>query len=147
MKKSLSKVFLGLISICIILASLVLCILDWAIPLNIWVHPILTLLFCLFVGFGAVCITVGITKKSSWYFFLSTILFSLAIFYVLFQYVVWWLCIIVELVFAICMSIASVIVCGNKTEQVDNEELKQKNVLDSQKSEQKEELPQIKSFK
>ena len=146
MKRNSTNIIYGLISLSIFLVSLSLCILDWVIPLNLWIHPILTLFFFLFVGFGVLCLFIGFSKKSHFHFFLSTILLSLALFYLLFQYIVWWLSIICVVIFAISMSIISTMVCGNITEKVDN------NHLDSNKKKTNsdvgaEELPKIKSFK
>jgi hypothetical protein len=148
MKKLSNNVLYGIISLCITLASLVLFVLDWAVPLNIWIHPVLTLLFALFLGFGLFCVILGISKKSSWFMFLSTILLSLALFYVLIQYITWWVCLIIVVFYAICSSIMSVIVCGNKTEMVDTDEIiKNGERVAPAVEETKEELPKLKSFK
>lgn len=147
---------LYVISLCIVIASFVVMILDFAIPLNFWVHPVLNLFFCLFVGFGVYCLTLGVIKKSPWYFFLSAGQLVIALIYPLIFYKVNPIIIVVSaIVMMAVISLLSLIVCGNKTEDIAlNKSDDYKNYEERREEKQKAEsekepepLPEIKSFK
>jgi protein-S-isoprenylcysteine O-methyltransferase Ste14 len=90
-------------------------------------------------------------KKSPWYFFLSAILFGLSALYLLLSLVKpWWISIIVLLVLFGIFAVLSYIRCGNKTEDIAlNKSEDYKNYKDRKNEdlEEKEEIPQLKSFK
>ena len=132
-------------------------IVDWAVPLKVWTHPILNFLFGLALGFGIISLTLACIRRSPWYFFLCAILLGLALFYVTVQYVVWWLCLVIILVLMAVTIITSLMVAGNKTEEIalnkspDYKSFEQRKAEEKEKEakEEKQEkpLPQIKSFK
>lgn len=149
------RLVIGLTSIVILIASLTVMLLDIFIPLKLWTHPVLNLLFCMFIGFGVLSLTLAIKSKSPWYFFLSAILLGLSIFYVLMQYVKWWIALIVLVLMLVIVAIVSVIIAGNKTEDIalnkskdyKDYEQRREEKLAKEKEERPVELPEIKSFK
>lgn len=155
MKNSKGKTISYCVSIAILLASLIVMICDWAIPLNLWTHPILNFFAVLFFGFSILCLVLGILKKSPWYFFLFATLISLVAFYVIIQYVVWWIALIVALVDCLIIALLSLIVAGNRTENIalnNDPEYKDYKTRKAEKeameqNAEPEKLPEIKSFK
>ena len=151
--KNKVSVITAVASVCVLLVSLTVTLLDALIPLSIWDHPVLTLLFCLCCGFGVIALVLGIVKKSPWFTFLSSILLGLAIFYAVAHYVIWWLCLIVVLVFWIIMALVSFLRSGNRTESIalnrdENGNIVKMNYkIDGDKPAEEKELPEIKSFK
>jgi len=155
MKITKKQLVVGIVSIAIFVCSLALMLLDVFVPLNIWTHPVLTFLFALFVGFGVLTFVLAILNRLPWYFFLSAILLGLALLYVLLQYVKIWIALIIVIVFIAIVPIISFIVAGNKTEDIAlNKSSEYKDYYqrkaEKEKAEiekEKEELPEIKSFK
>ena len=155
--KAKKNVLLGLLSICIFVLSLTFAIVDWAVPLKIWTHPILNFLLGLAVGFGIMALALAFKNRSPWYFFLSVTLFGTAALYVTLQYIVWWLCLIIIVVLIAVTAITSVMVAGNKTEEIALNKSPDYKTFEERKAEEKEKaaseekaekpLPQIKSFK
>lgn len=150
------NVGLYVISLCIVLASFAVMILDFAIPLNLWYHPVLNFIFCLFIGFGVFCVTLGVIKKSPWYFFLSAGQLVLALIYLLVFYKVNPLITVVSaIVLAAVVCLSSLIVCGNKTEDIalnksddyKNYEQRRAEKEKAEAEKEPEKLPEIKSFK
>lgn len=156
MKTNKSRLVIGIISIIILVASVAITLCDAFIPWNIWIHPILTFLFCIFVGFGILLICVGFIKKSVWFFFLSSLLIGFALIYAIAMTIdKWWVgFIIVPVVWAI-FGILSVLRNGNHTEDIalnkspDYKDYEQRKAEKEQleASEPVKELPKIKSFK
>lgn len=107
-----------LISIIIITVSLIITLCDALIPWGLWTHPILNFICIVFFGFGLLCFVYGIKKESPWYFFVSTCLLGLAIFYVLIHYIIWWLNLIIIGSIVAIVSIFSFILFGSKTEDI-----------------------------
>ncbi len=155
MKITKKQFFISILSILIFLSSLALMFCDIFIPLNIWTHPVLTFIFALFVGFGLMTFVLGVIKGTPWYFFLSAVLIGLSGFYVLIQYLKFWIALIILFVFLAIMPVVSIIFSGNKTESIAlNKSPDYKNYHErkaekstKEKEEPEEELPEIKSFK
>ena len=154
MKLTKNKMIVYVISLFILLGSLTLTLLDALIPLNLWTHPILTFLFCIFLGFGVMSLVLGYCKKCPWRVFVGSVLFSLAILYVLLQYVFVWLAILITFVLIAILSIFSFMRMGSKTEfalndSEDYKDYKQRKQEKAQLEESQEQqpLPEIKSFK
>ena len=155
MKISKKQMAVSIASAAVVLISLALMICDWAIPLNIYVHPILTFLMCLFIGLGIICIALGFANKSPWYFLLSAILLGLSAFYIVMQYIPWWIALTVVFVVWILAAIFSFISAGNKTEAIalnkspdyKNYEQRRAEKAAAEAAEEPKELPKIKSFK
>lgn len=148
------RLTLCIISVAILVCSLVVMLCDLLIPLSFWTHPVLNFLFCMALGFGVMALVVGVKEKAPWQFLVSACLLGLSLFYLLIQYLEWWVCLIICLVFVIIVSLLSTMRSGNKTEDIALNETKDyKNY--QQRREEKieeesktvEELPQIKSFK
>lgn len=145
-----------LVSISILIVSLVITLLDAFIPLNIWVHPILTFLFCLAVGFGILCVVLAFIKKSAWCFFVSSILLGLSFIYAFSCSLKskWWISLIIVVIVWAILALSSIMHAGNKTEDISlnkSEEYKnyQQRKLEreqAEKEKQEEPLPEIKSF-
>ena len=154
MKRLGKNIHLYITSLCIVLASLVVMILDYAIPLNLWFHPALNFLFCVFTGFGVFCIVLGITKKMPWYFFLSSGQLVLSLIYLLIFYKVEAFIIVISaVVLCVVICLSSLIVCGNKTEEIalnnsdDYKNYKERKAENNAVITEEEKLPEIKSFK
>ena len=153
MKISMSKKILALTSLVIVLASLVVCLLDAFTEFSFGIHPILTFIFCLFAGLGILCFALGFIRKSSWQFFLSAILLGLSLTYVLALYVSpWWIIPIILFAFFTVVALISYMMGSNKTERALNDapEYKtyaQRKAEKANETEEKVELPKIKSFK
>ncbi len=156
MKITRKQLAYGIVSIVILIAALTLTLCDALIPLNIWVHPVLTFLFALFVGFGLMCLVLGIAKKSAWYLFLAAILLGLSLFYALIHYIKWWLVLIILVVLWLIVSIFCFLIATHKTESIalnkssdykNYVQRKEEKAAADKESAEKEELPQIKSFK
>lgn len=155
MKITKKQFAVAIISMAILIVSLAITLADALVPLNFWIHPVLTFFFCAFVGFGILLIALGFIKSSPWYFFLSSILIGLALFYAMAQYLEWWLGLIIVGVIWIILATLSIISAGNGTEDIAlnkssdyktyQERVEEKKKLEEQKP--KEELPEIKSFK
>ena len=154
MKRSKGSMISLCISLLIVLGALAFMICDWALHLNVWTHPILNFLMVLCIGFGVMAFAFAIAKKSPWFFFLSAILLALVGLYITIQYLEWWLSIIIFVVVFVVFALFSLIVAGNKTENIAiNESSDYKNY--KQRKAEKEEMekseepivPEIKSFK
>lgn len=152
--KNQKKLIVPILSIAILLVSLAIMLCDILVPLSIWVHPVLTFLFCAFIGFGTLSFALGFIKKSPWFFFVGAILVGLALIYALSNYIAWWITLIVVVVIWIVFAILSFMSCGsvediaknNNPEYKTYEQRKAENVENNNKKEEKE-LPKIKSFK
>ncbi len=155
MKITKKQLILSIASIAILLISLAVMLCDFLVPLNIWIFPVLTFLFCLFIGFGIMSLILGFYYRSPWYFFLSAILLGLALFYAVIQYVTWWICLVVLLVLWAIVAIVSYMSSGNKTEDIAlNKSPEYKNYnqrkaekLKAEAEKEPDEMPEIKSFK
>jgi len=155
MRKPKNQVLLSIISILIITVAIAVMICDWAVPLNIFMHPVLTFFMIVFGGFGILCYALGGVKKSSGFFLAGAFQIGLVIIYVLICVrVYWYIALIVMLSFWTITGIVTFLVCGNKTEEIalnkssNYKDYKQRNA-EQQKDDntEKEELPEIKSFK
>ena len=157
MKLSKKQVAVYVLAIAVLLVSLVITLLDAFIPLKIWVHPILTFLFCLAIGFGIICLAFGFSKKSPWYFFLSSVLLGLAFVYAFCCSVPeqWWISLIVVAVIWLIFAILSIMSAGNHTEEIALNKSPDYKNYEQRKAEREkaeaeiepEQLPEIKSFK
>ena len=158
MKITKNQLIISIVSILISVTSLVFCILDFTGALKLWLtawHPILTFLLFMFIGFGVLTIVLGAVRKSPWLYFLSSILFGLSIFGILFHYLPWWICLIALVVLWIIIGLLSFVSAGNKTESIalnnseDYKNYKERRAekFQAEESKEKEELPEIKSFK
>ena len=145
----------SIIALLIVLVSLAVTICDWAIPLNIYVHPVLTFFMCLFGGLGIMCLVYGIIGKSPWYFFLCAVLLGLSGFYIAVNNIAWWISLIIVFAFWVIIGILSYITAGNKTEDIALNKSPEYKDYKTRKAEKEaaeaaaepEELPKIKSFK
>ncbi|MBE5734068.1 MAG: hypothetical protein E7347_03345 [Clostridiales bacterium] len=155
MKNKTKKLVIPVLSILILIASLAVMLCDIFIPLNFWTHPVLNFLFCLAIGYGVICISLGFIKTSAWYFFISAVLFGLALVYALMQYITWWIGLIIVGVILVIFAILSIISNGSKTEDIAiNKSPDYKNYFQRKEEKEKQEaetqpekLPEIKSFK
>ncbi len=155
MKITKKQLAVTLVCIAVLVVSLVITLLDALVPLKIWVHPALTFLFCLCVGFGVLLSVLGFARKSVFYFFLSAILLGLALVYALSNYIDWWIGVIVVAVVWAIFGCVSFIANGNRTEDIalnkspDYKDYKQRKAEKeaAEQAEEKKELPEIKSFK
>ena len=96
-------------------------------------------------------------NASPWFFFVSAILLGIAAFYVLIQYVAWWICLIIVFVDWGIFAVTSYMVAGNQTENIalnkspDYKTFEERKAEEKAKEEKEEKpekpLPQIKSFK
>lgn len=153
--KSKKSVVLGCISICVLLAALTFALLDAFVPFTFWrySHPVLNFLFCILLGFGVMTLVFAFRMQSPWYFFLSSVLLGLAFFYVLIQYVVWWICLLIVVVVWSIFGVISFMSAGNKTEDIALNKSSDYKTFEQRKAEEKseekpeKELPEIKSFK
>ena len=156
--KSKKNLLLGIMSVCILLASLAFAIIDAALSLEIWTHPVLNFLFGIFVGFGVIALVLGFKKASPWFFFVSVLLLDPALFYVVVQYLKpWWLCLLIFGVLLAIFAIVSVMVAGNQTEDIALNKSPDYKTFEQRKAEEKAKaaaeektekpLPEIKSFK
>ena len=141
-------------SLIVIVISLVVMLFDIFVPLNFWTHPVLNFLFCLFIGFGVICMAFGFTKSSPWYFFLSAILLGLSLIYALIHYIDWWVGLIIVCCVWVIFAIISFIIAGNKTEDIALNKSpdyktyeERKKLKDIKTTTKEEEIPKIKSFK
>ncbi len=151
MKITKKQLVITLSSIVILLASLAVMICDFVVPLDFWTHPILTFLFCNSVGFFALCLIVGLANKSVFNFFISAICVTFAVIYAFAHYSFWWIGLFVLVVLWAIIALVSFMIMGSKTEAIAlNENPDYKNYKERAKEEkiqEKEELPEIKSFK
>ena len=155
MKIKGKQLALAVTSIIVLIVSLTVMLLDIFVPLAFWTHPVLNFLFCMFVGFGVICMGLGFSKTSPWYFFLSSILLGLALIYALMQYILWWIGLIIVGVIWCIFAVLSFIVAGNKTEDIalnkspDYKTYEQRKVETEEQEANKEpeKLPEIKSCK
>jgi predicted membrane protein len=155
MKKSVKNTLNYVVSIIILLVSLTITLCDaLIIDFDLWVHPILTFLFFVASQLGLFVLVKGVNNKSPWQFFLSCGLLSLALLYVLIQYVFVWLAIVIVIVFVGVMALLSLAVCGNKTENIalnkDPEYKDYKTRMAEKKAQEDNEVKEevkIKSFK
>ena len=150
MKKS--NLVIGVVSILIILASLAFMLCDIFIPIYLWYHPVLNFLAFILIGFGLLCIVLGVIKKSTFYYFLSVLFLTPAIFYILIQYIKWWIVLIILICLCSVLAILGVILFGNKSESIALNELPdyknyKERYAEKQANATQEELPKIKSFK
>ena len=153
MKISKKSLLLAVVSIAIVVASFVVMLLDALIPIGIWVHPILTLLLCLFVGFGIMTLVMGFTSKSPWWFMISAILLGLALIYVIANVTpLWWIGLIAVIILWVIVALFSFISAGNKTESIalnkdpEYKDYNERKEEAKEAPEEKEELPELKRF-
>ena len=152
MKISKKQMLLAIVSLLVLLASLTVMLLDIFIPLDFWTHPVLNFLFCLCVGFGLISLVLGFINKSSWHFFISSILLGLALIYLLAQYMYFWIGLIIVACFLVVVCLLCFISSSNKTESIalnDRPDYKDYHQRKAEKEakEESQELPEIKSFK
>lgn len=154
MKITKNQKIISVVSIGILIVSLALMFVDiFVSDFSFGYHPALTFLFCLFVGFGIVCLLLGLKNKSSFCFFLSAVLLGLDLFYIFLAFALklWWAGLIVLAVFWAVMSILCFLSGSNKTEDIAlNEKAEYKNYKQREAEKvktEKEELPELKSFK
>ena len=155
--KNRNSVIMGIVAIAILCIALVFTLLDALIPIEFLIHPALNFLLIVFTGFGIMLAITGFVKKSTWFFFLGAALLGFALFYVLINFVVWWLCLIIVPAFWGIFAIISVIRAGNMTESVALNNSDDYKTFDERKAEDAknakpdaddtEELPKLKSFK
>lgn len=151
-----NRVINGVISIAILIVSLAIMIIDFAVPsVNIFIHPVLTFLMCMCIGFGVWHVCLGVASKSIFYTFVGSIFFGLALFYVLICLLNWWIALVSLIVFWLIMGCLISILFGNPQDDCamnkegdgykDYEERK----LEEEKtaSEESSEVPELKSFK
>lgn len=155
MKVKRNQMVIGVVSILILLAAICVLLCDIFVPLNLWTHPILNFLFCIFVGFGTLSIVLAFGKRSSWYFFIGGILLALSLLYVLCQYIKFWIALIIVAVLLVIMCVVSFLNGSNKTENIalnerddyKNYEQRKAEKEAAEKNEQQSQIPEIKSFK
>lgn len=157
MRATKNQIIIGIISIAILLVSLVITLCDALIPLNIWVHPVLTFLFCIFIGFGVMSFVFGILKQFPMYYFISAMLLGLAFIYAFAASLpnYWWISLIVAVVVWAVIGIISFLSAGNQTEEISlnkasdykNYEQRKAEKEQVEKDRELEPLPEIKSFK
>ena len=156
MKLSGKQKIFAVISIIIACLSFCLMILDWAIPLNIWIHPILTFVFANFLGFGILLYATALIKRCPAYLFVAAMLLGLAILYILMCIGLAWFYALIAFIVVLFITfvIDYLVVGGFKTEHADNKSHHYKNYKqriaekeEQEKNIEKEELPEIKSFK
>ncbi len=156
MKVSKNQKILAIVSIFVLLISVALMLIDFFTEFSFGYHPLLTFVFSLTVGFGIMCLALGLAKKSSWQFFLSAVLLGLASLYIFIIYIeMWWICLVLLAVIWGVLAIVCFMIGGNKTEDIalnekeDYKDYKQRR--EEKKIEEefapKEELPKVKSFK
>lgn len=158
MKITKKQLVITLLSILICVVALTFTILDATGTITLWSylwHPAFTFLLFAFAGFGIICIVLGVSKKSPWFYFLSAILLGLALFGILIHYLAWWICLIAIIVLWIISALLSFISTGNKTESIalndkpdyKNYKERREEKLKAEQEKGEEELPEIKSFK
>lgn len=153
MKTSKNRVILGITSIIIFVLATVLMIVDWAVPLNLFTHPVLNFVAVLFLGFGIISLVLSLKKKLVWFLFLSAILIGFFALYILLNVLdAWWIALVIMVAIWAVFAIISVMVFGNITENISINKSPDYKTYHERKAEQKEEteeetLPEIKSFK
>ncbi len=154
MKKT-GKILLSLLSIAILVGATVFLVLNCILPLDVWTHPALNFFFIIFAGFGLMTLVLAIKFKSPLYFLISAFLLGGAIFYLVAQYIYWWLGLIIMIIIWGIFPIISYMIAGNKTEDIalnkseDYKDYKERRAEkeELEKAQEPEELPEIKSFK
>lgn len=131
----------NMLSIAILLIAVTVSVLDAVIPsFDLWIHPILTFFFVLFLGFGIKSFVLGFTCGSAWYFFISAILLGIAFAYGFICTFIefWWLAIIIVVVLWAIIALLSILVNGNGTEDIAlNSKPDYKNYKERKKEENK----------
>ena len=118
MKISKYQLFRVLFLMATMLGALAFSLCDYLLPLRLWTHPALNFLFVIFLGFGVSSLIRALIKKAPIFFFLTALFFAPSLFYILIQYLAWWICIICVVVLCSIIATLSYIVCGNVTESV-----------------------------
>ena len=156
MKLTKNQFIVAICSVAILLISLTVLLLDVFVPLNFWTHPVLNFLFMLSIGYGVMCLVIGIVKRSSANLFLSAILLGLALLYAFTNLIgKFWVAIIIDIVVFAIIFIAIFMLGANKTESIalneaedyKNYKERQKEKAEEEKNKEEEKLPEIKSFK
>ncbi len=154
MKNKISNRLFYVFSLVIVLFSALLTVLDYVVPFNLFIHPLLNLIFFIFIGFFAFLLVLGIIKKSPWFIFVSALLLELSLIYLLISIkALLWTYVAVLVLAPVIMALISFIVCGNKTEDIALNKQKECKTYHENKAEEKPlkkeeiELPKIKSFK
>ena len=155
--KTKRNLILPVLSICVLTAALAFALIDALVPLDLWTHPLLNFLFCNAVGFGIIAIYLAFTKSAPWYFFVSAVLLGLALLYVLAQYLIWWICLLIVVVVWAIVGIISFMKAGNQTEDIALNKSPNYKTFEQRKAEEAAKkaedaktakpLPEIKSFK
>lgn len=156
MKLTRKQKIFAVLSIAIVSVALLIMLLDWIIPLKLWVHPLLTFLLVCFAGFGLLSYFIAFIKRSPAFFFLGAFLLGLALVYVLICVGLKWYFSLIALavLWITTIIIDYLIVGGFKTEFVENSSPDYKDYKtrisekeEVNKNKETEELPKIKSFK
>ena len=116
-----NRLLSNIISILILLVAVSFAVFDAVVPsFNLWVHPVLTFFFVLFLGFGIKTFVLGFIRSSAWNFFLSAILlgFAFAYGFICSFTEFWWLAIIIVGVLWAIVALLSISVNGNGTEDI-----------------------------
>lgn len=152
----MKKLVKAIVSVVIVLSALAFTLVDALVPLKFWTHPILNFFFILFAGFGIYYIISGLMFKSVGTYFCGASLTAVALIYVLAQYLVWWLIILILIVWLSVSGIIGNSTVGGHTEYAKNKD-KDYKTFDERKAEEKakaetetdkeQELPELKSFK
>lgn len=151
-KKQLSVV---IISLAILICASTLLVLQYALPFDFMTHPVLNFVFVLTCGFGLMTLILAIISKSSFKYFITAILFSLSIVYIFVQFAFWWVGLILSVVISVVLSLIGFISVGStdtllaENNSPEYKDFEQRQALKDEKeqSEEKKELPKIKSFK
>lgn len=152
------KTVVGISSIAIVVLALTFMIVDWAVPLNLFTHPVLNFLAIIFIGFGIMTLVLAFMKKSQWFIFLSAILTGLFALYLLLNLLglnAWWIAVVIMVAIWIIYAILSITVFGYKTENIAKNKSPEYKNYEQRKAEkaaaeaekEEEPLPEIKSFK
>ena len=118
----LNKKVIGCLFIAVLMIASILLVLQVAGIFNFWQGVILNFFFVIFLGFGIIGILVGFVQKKTFSLFIGSILFSVGLFYALFNlFSIWWIALILCLVFIAIIAIISYICFGNKSDYADNQ--------------------------
>ena len=154
MKNKISNRLFYVFSLVIVVLSAFLTVLDFVVPFNLFIHPLLNLIFFIFIGFFVFLLVLGIIKKSPWFIFVSALLLELSLIYLLISIkALLWTYVAVLVLAPVIMALISFIVCGNKTEDIALNKQEEYKTYHEKKAEEKPlkkeeiELPKIKSFK
>lgn len=157
MKQNNSQKTYLIISLISVVLSVAFMVVNYLAFPSFLVHPVLNSVALLTIIFSATSFVAAVKEKAPIYFMIGGVLLSLFVLYILLALVIeaWWIAVVCAIAVLVVSMLLSYIIAGNKTESIAlNKSQDYKNYIQrkeekekAEENKEKQEFPQIKSFK